>query len=123
MAKVIIHLGALALLGYILGLLLFTASWKMNNWITTVIFTTVTLSWIIKDAATRQVRLGAFLPVAILLVCPIGVLWYGVKARGWAFWRPVGYFILQMTLFFAFNLLAENAYSSLTGKSPPNSHR
>jgi hypothetical protein len=118
MFRTSIHLSVLVLIGGVLGVVLFDATWQVTHAVTSMVFSSLVLAWIIHDAVQRKIQLGSFLPVAILLLSLIGVLWYAIKSRGWSFWRPMGFFLVQFFFFFVANGVAEGLFAKISSRSP-----
>jgi hypothetical protein len=59
-----------------------------------LLLSTLALWWQWVDSDRRGIRLGSFLPVLVILLQPLGMLLYAIKAGRWGWWRIFGGYVL-----------------------------
>jgi hypothetical protein len=62
---------------------------------------------IYRDSKRMKYSIGSFIPVVVILLQPIGVLWYGIRSRGWRFYKVVLNYAIGLTAFIGLCLVIE----------------
>jgi hypothetical protein len=62
---------------------------------------------IYRDSRRIKYSIGSFIPVAVILLQPVGVLWYGIGSRGWRFYKVIISYAIGLTAFIGLCLVSE----------------